>query len=236
MNESFRQFIQNRGIARQSVEAVGLLQILRLTAVAYSFVAGFRTLTEYDLGWQLATARWIVTHHQIPSTDVFSYTASGHPWIYPVGAGLIFYSLYLIGNYQLLSWFHASVSAATVAVLLRGGSAISAMLAILAIPLIAIRTRPRADMFTVILFATFLVLLWRQHRGRRVRLWALPLLMAAWVNLHLGFAAGLALIAAYVALEAAELPWSERRAAAMDRLRHAWPWLAATIAATVVNP
>lgn len=50
------------------------------------------------------------------------------------------------------------------------------------------------------------VLLWRQHQGRRVRLWVLPLLMVAWVNLHLGFAAGLALVDAHVALEAAEIP------------------------------
>ena len=199
-------------------------------------MAGFRKLSEYDLGWQLATARWIVEHRQIPSTDVFSYTAFGHPWIYPIGAGLIFYGLYLIGKYQLLSWLHASVCAASVAVGLRGGSAISAVLAILAIPLIAIRIRPRADMFTVILFAVFLVLLWRQHQGRCDRLWVLPLLMVAWVNLHLGFAAGLALVATYVALEAAELPWPERRAAAMDRLRHASPWLAATIVTTFANP
>jgi Flp pilus assembly protein TadD len=217
-------------------EDTGLFQILRLSAVAYGFLAGFRTLTEYDLGWQLATARWIVEHRQIPSTDVFSYTAFEHPWIYPIGAGLIFYGLYVIGKYQLLSWLHASVSAATVTVLLRGGSAISAVLAILAVPLIAIRTRPRADMFTVILFAAFLVLLWRQHQGRRVRLWLLPLLMAAWVNLHLGFAAGLALVATYVALEAAEIPWPDRRAAAMDRLRHAWPWLAITVVASFANP
>jgi hypothetical protein len=41
-------------------------------------------------------------------------------------------------------------------------------------------------MFTVILFAVFLVLLWRQHQGRRVRLWVLPLLMVSWVNLPFG--------------------------------------------------
>ena len=235
MKASFGQTAGTRG-AQPLARAVNLFQILRLAAIGYGFLAGFRKLSEYDLGWQLATTRWIVEHRQIPSTDVFSYTAFGHPWIYPIGAGLIFYGLYLVGKYQLLSWLHASVCAASVAVGLRGGSAISAVLAILAVPLIAIRTRPRADMFTVILFAVFLVLLWQQHQGRRVWLWVLPLLMVAWVNLHLGFAAGLALVAAYLALEAAEIPWPERRAAAMDRLHHAWPWLAATIAATFANP
>ncbi len=113
---------------------------------------------------------------------------------------------------------------------------ISAISAILAVPLIAIRTRPRADMFSGILFAAFLVMLWHQRRGCRIRLWLLPILMIAWVNLHLGFAAGLALIAAYVSVELVETPWAERRAAAVYRLRASAPWLVATVAATFVNP
>ncbi len=238
MEVNFGQRIQRRITRRwQSSRPAGnLFQALRLVAIAYAFLAGLRTLTEYDLGWQLATGRWVVQHLQIPSTDVFSYTVAGTPWIYPVGSGLLFYGVYLIGGYQLLSWLHAFVCAGTIALLLRKGSTISAILAILAVPLIAIRTRPRADMFTVILFAAFLVLLWRQYQGRRVRLWPLPVLMILWVNLHLGFAAGLALIASYVSAEATEIAWPERRAAAADRLRAASPWLVATVVATFVNP
>jgi hypothetical protein len=83
-----------------------------------------------------------------------------------------------------LSWFGAAACAVTTGLLLRRGSVIHALLAVLAVPLIAIRTRPRADMFTVVLFAAFLALLWRYHRTGRTRLWVLPLLMAAWVNLQ----------------------------------------------------
>ena len=81
-----------------------LTVVLFAFALAYAALAGLRTVTEYDLGWQMATGRWIVQHHQIPSTDVFSYTAQGQPWIYPVGAGLLFYTLFLVGSYTLLSW------------------------------------------------------------------------------------------------------------------------------------
>jgi len=212
------------------------LLILSLLVVGYAFLAGFRTLSEYDLGWLLANGRWIVQHRQIPSTDVFSYTAQGQPWIYPVGASLILYSAYLLGGYALLTWLGAVACAVTTGLLLRRGSVISALLAILAIPLIAIRTRPRADMFTVVLFAAFVAVLWRYHRTGRARLWLLPLLMAAWVNLHLGFAAGLALIAGYAMTEGLEMVWPERREAAVERLRRCWPWLIATLAATLVNP
>src|SRR5690349_8487342 len=84
-----------------------------LLVVGYAFIAGFRTLTEYDLGWLMATGRWIVQHREIPSTDVFSYTALGQPWIYPVGSSLILYGVYLLGGYALLSWLGAAACALT---------------------------------------------------------------------------------------------------------------------------
>ena len=99
MKMGFPRFSQYR-VVQYFIRAVDLFQIFRVTAIIYGLLTGFLTLTEYDLGWQLATAQRIV---QIPSTDVFSYTAFEHPWIYQVGASLIFYGLYLIGKYQLLS-------------------------------------------------------------------------------------------------------------------------------------
>ena len=204
--------------------------------IGYAFLAGTRSLSEYDLGWLLATGRWIVQHRQILSTDVFSYTAQGQPWIYPIDSSLILYGAYALGGYALLSWLGAAACAAATGLLLRRGSLIHALLAVLAVPLIAIRTRPRADMFTVVLFAAFLALLWRYHRTGRARLWLLPLVMAAWVNLHLGFVAGLALIVGYLLAEALEMVWSGGRDAPVARLRQCWPWLIATFGATLVNP
>jgi hypothetical protein len=200
------------------------------------FIADFRSLTEYDLGWLMASGRWIVQQREIPSSDVFSYTARGQPWIYPVGSSLILYGVYLLGGYALLSWLGATACALTTGLMLRRGSAIPALLAVLAVPLIAIRTRPRADMFTVVLFAAYLALLWGYHRTGRARLWLLPLLMAAWVNLHLGFAAGLALIIGYLLAEALEMVRPARREAAVARVRQCWPWLVASLGATLVNP
>ncbi|MGA7262135.1 MAG: hypothetical protein WBX30_14725, partial [Stellaceae bacterium] len=210
--------------------------VLSLFVIGYAFLAGIRALSEFDLGWLLATGRWIAQHRQIPSTDVFSYTAQGQPWIYPIGSSLIFYAAWLIGGYALITWLGAAACAATTALLLRRGSVISGLLAILAVPLIAVRTRPRADMFTMLLFAAFLALLWRYHRTGRTRLWLLPVLMVAWVNLHLGFVVGLALIAGYVLTETLEMVWPGRREAAVEQLRQCWPWLIAVFGATLVNP
>src|ERR1017187_4561615 len=214
-----------------------LFLVLAAIALIYAFLAGLRTVSDFDLGWQLATGRWVVQHHHISSTDVFSYTAQGEPWIYPVGSGLVLYATYLLGGYALISWLGALACVGTIALLLRRGSAVSAGIAIIAVPLIAWRTTPRADMFTVVLFAAFLSLLWENYQTGRARLWLLPLLMVAWVNLHFGFAAGLALILAYVGVELSETIFGEvRRCVALQRLRRAWAWLAATALVTLANP
>lgn len=211
--------------------------ILACVALIYAFLAGLRTVSDPDLGWQMATGRWVIQHHRIFSTDVFSYTATGKPWIYPVGSGLLFYAVYLLGGYALLSWLGAAACVGTIALLLRRGSAFTAGIAILAIPLIAERTTPRAELFTVILFAAFLSILWQNYQTGRARLWLLPLLMVAWVNLHLGFVAGLALIAGFVGAEWLELLSPQpTRSAALQRLRRSSPWFIATAVATLVNP
>lgn len=211
-------------------------RVLFVVALSYALLAGLRTVTDWDLGWQMATGRWIVQHHQIPSTDILSYTEQGSPWKYPVASGLLFYFVYLAGNYALLSIMGAAACVSTVALLLRRGSWVTAALAILAIPRIAVRTTPRAEIFTVVLFAAFLTLLWENYETGRARLWPLPLMMVAWVNLHLGLTSGLGLIAGYVLLECLAMVWSDHRQAAIDHLRHAWPWFLATIGAVLVNP
>ena len=113
-----------------------------MVALGYALLAGLRTAADYDLGWQLATGRWVAQHHQIPSTDLFSYSAQGQPWIYPVGAGLIFYAAYLVGKYALLVWLGAAACVGTVALLIWRRSVFAPALAVLAIPMIALRTAP----------------------------------------------------------------------------------------------
>ncbi len=227
---------QQLSAARTSLERRMFL-VLASVALVYAFLAGLRTVEDFDLGWQMATARWVIQHHHIPSVDVLSYTMQGQPWMYPVGSGILFYLAFLIGGFGVISWIGAAACAGSIALLLRRNSAVGAAIAILTVPLIAARTTPRADMFTIVLFAAFLSLLWENYCTGNARLWLLPLLMIAWVNCHFGFASGLGLVLAYVAAELLEMLFgSARRNAALEKLRRAWPWLGATALATLVNP
>jgi len=211
--------------------------LLAALALTYAFLANLRTVTDPDLFWQLASGRWVVQHRQIASTDVFSYTAQGQPWIYPVGSELLFYAVHRIGGYVLLSWLGAVASVGTLLLLLRRGSAATAAIAIFAAPIIAGRTGPRADMFSVVLFAAFLSILWENYETGRARLWLLPLLMVAWVNLHPGFVAGLALMLAFVGLDLLDMAVArESHATSLEKLKRALPFYAGTALATLVNP
>ena len=210
--------------------------VLAALALIYAFLAGFHTVGDPDTGWQMATGRWTVQHHHVPSVDVLSYTAPNEPWTYPVGAGVVLYLAYLVGGFTLLSWISAAATAGTVALLLRRGSSASAAIAIIAVPMIAQRTQPRADMFSVVFFAAYLSILWAYYQTGRAALWLLPVIMLVWVNFHFGFAAGLGLIAAYVGTEVFEIiSGGEPRAAAVQRLHRAWRWLVATGLVTFVN-
>jgi Tfp pilus assembly protein PilF len=210
--------------------------VVAVLALIYALLAGLHTLQDFDLWWQLATGRWIVQHHGTFSSDVFSYTAQGQRWIYPVLSGAIFYLAFLTGGYALLSWLGAITCAGTIALLLRRQSLAVSALALIAVPLIANRTQPRAEMFTTLLFAAFLALLWKHYRTGKARLWLLPVLMVLWVNLHPGFVAGLALCGAYIALEGIQLISGAERRAALHRLRRVWLWLMLACLATLINP
>jgi hypothetical protein len=205
--------------------------------IVYALLAGFRTVTDADTGWQLATGRYIVQHREIPAKDVFSYTARGQEWIYPAGAEILLYLAYLAGGFAALSWINALACAATVGIAFWAEAGVaSAVLALLAIPKVAYRTAPRADLFSSLLFAVLLAVLWRYHRGRKTPLWLIPLIFIIWANTHLGFIAGFALLGGYAALELGELLLSDRRDAAGARLRTAIPWLITSVPVTLLNP
>jgi tetratricopeptide (TPR) repeat protein len=225
-----RSILQGIGLPRYARLALAIL------ALTYALAAGLRTVGDLDLGWQLATGRWIVQHRHIPLTDVFSYTAAGKEWIYPALSQLLLYLGYVFGGYALLSWASAAACVCTIALLLRRCSFVGAALAIVSVPLIAACTATRAAMFSAVIFAAFVNVLWHYHRSGRGPLWALPLLMCLWVNLHLGFIAGLAMCGAYLALELNDAVISSRRSAALLRLKRGTPWLIATGIVTMLNP
>ncbi len=238
-----------------------LFLALATLALLYAAVVNIRTVVDTDIGWQLAAGRYMVEQREVPRRAVFSYTAAANEWIYPPLAELIFYAAYRLGGFAALTWLGVATCTGTVAVLLRHGGIGTAALAVIAVPAMGYHTLPRAGMFTPLLFASVLSLLWEHHRRGRAALWLLPVLMVAWVNLHVGFIGGIALLAAYAGVELAQAlvgsrpagaasppwrvptqPWEAGNKAQvpaaepLSRLRRAAPWLAVAAAASLLNP
>jgi len=195
--------------------------------VAFAFLAALHTVGDFDAGWQMAEGRYVVEHHSVPNTDTLSYTAHGQPWIYPVFSGVALYLVFAKLGWAGLSWFCALMAALIVWMVTRRAAVGTAAVAILAIPLIADRATPRADLFTLLLLPAFLLVL-LDARESKAKLWSLPLLMIAWVNMHPGFIFGLALLGWYVVAELLNRQ--------LPRLKQNLPWLLATVIAVLLNP
>ena len=232
VNSTKSQVINSRAAKAYYCVVSALLFLVLANAVA----ASLRTVSDLDMGWHLATGRWVVQHHAIPSTDVLSYTSVGQHWIYSPFADVLLYLTYRVAGYPGLSALCLLVCVMTVAYLVRRRDLASLVLAMFAINPIAFRAAPRADLFSALFLAIFLGELWDFHRGAGKRLWVLPLAMLIWVNFHPGFILGLAVIGAYLTFEAGEMFFAGRRDAAQLRLRTTCPWLAGTIAITLINP
>jgi len=87
----------------------------------------------------------------------------------------------------------------------------------------------RPQMFTL-LFASIFVAILSSNFKKNVssNLWSLPLAMLLWVNLHAGFALGIALIVMFIAMNALEKRWSQIKPLAIT--------LAACVMVIPINP
>ena len=186
----------------------GLLPLWVGVAIyALLVVAGNRLLLDPDTLWHITVGQWMLDHHAVPRTDIYSFTMRGHPWI----SMQWLYEVLCAKAYALFGWngpvvLTAAASALTFALLAKFLSRhvsqsativfVSAALALTAQHLLA---RPH-------ILALPVMVLWAgglidaADRRDAPSFWLLPLL-ALWANLHGGFIFGLVLVGP-VALDA----------------------------------
>lgn len=156
-----------------------------------------------DLWWHLRTGQYIWEMRSIPRQDVFSYTASQHPWItHEWLSELAMYGLYsLSGMAGLIVAFALVIASAWWLVYRRcmGRPYLAAFLVLLGAIASAVAWGARPQMLSLLLASAFLYVLDEYRHGEKDRLWLLPPLTVLWVNLHSGYMMGLALIGIYVA-------------------------------------
>lgn len=196
------------------------------------------------IGWHLVTGRLILDTRTIPRADVFSFTASGKPWIsyswvFEAGGA----ALERIGGLPLFAAASVLVYALLPVLVFRralrlGATLVPALLAtVLAYLVLASHALARPHIFTYLFFALLLERLSDVQDGRlpvRSLRW-LPLLAVVWCNVHSGFVAGLTLTGIYAVVAAGRA--IVLRDADERRRATAFAWvLAFMVLATLINP
>ena len=188
---------------------LGLFLVLMLGGVLLPMTLGSSAtiFRDGDVSWHIATGRWILEHGAIPTTDPFSFTWAGKPWV-PIEwlAEVAYAAAYDLAAYAGVA---AVVSLALVALHLAvvlnalrhvGPLAAGATLVAMDMALIPMMlARPHLIAWALLGWWIWLMLRAREQ-GRAPPLLA-ALLMLAWANLHGSFVLGLG-IAAVFALEA----------------------------------
>ncbi|MBB5048909.1 hypothetical protein HNR60_003680 [Rhodopseudomonas rhenobacensis] len=184
----------------------------------FQFVGGNDLLQDSDIFWQIEVGRWIIDHHAVPYSDIYSFTKPGAPWI---SSSWLSQLLYAASDAQA-GWagvvaLSALAIAATFALfaqfLQRYVEPALATLLVMAAYVLSIHhllARPHILAMPVMV-AWFAGLISAADARRAPSLWLLPLL-ALWANLHGGFGLGLVLLGG-VALEAVWSATPARRVA-----------------------
>jgi hypothetical protein len=179
--------------------ARGALLVVTLLVVA---TIALSSLTVFDFWWYLASGQRILETRSVPTTDPFSSTAAGRPWVNHMWATQVLFTLLWErwGRLALIALKTATVVATFWVVLstmrTRGVHPVMASaLTLLAAWTGAAFWHARPQMFTYLFVAVFAWLLragW-EYRGRTLAV--VPALVAVWVNLHAGFVMAFLMIA-----------------------------------------
>src|SRR3984893_13479590 len=174
---------------------------------ALFLLAGNRLLIDPDTLWQITVGQWIIDHNAVPTTDVYSFTMRGQPWISTQWLAQVMFAK----SYALFGWsgpvvLAATAIAATFALLtkfvsrrLSDSTTLVFVAAALALTVPHLLARPHVLALPVMVAWVGGMIAAADRRGIP-SFWLLPL-MALWANLHGGFVFGLVLIAP-VALDA----------------------------------
>jgi len=171
---------------------------LFLAIELWMFAGPDRIFQDPGVGRHLRTAEVILETGQIPRADPLSFTKAGRPWTdFEWAFEATIGELYRAGGLPLVGAFCYAIFAATILgiyrTLLQSGFSVSVVLLTTAVAFLTVQIHfsVRPVLFTY-LFLALVVEVWRRRTHPLMRDWLiLPLVFAAWANLHAGWLAAL---------------------------------------------
>jgi hypothetical protein len=176
---------------------VTLTRLWAFLALALPVLAALiANLSSVDLAYHLRAGDEILARGALPSADTWTFAAAGAPWVdQQWGAQVVLAAVYKVGGWTGLVLLRAALVAVIFGCVfavgrLRGlGTRRAAALTFAAFAVAAVALALRPQLLGMAIFAVTLLLVVdrRAHPGR---LWAIPVLVLVWANLHGSFFLG----------------------------------------------
>jgi hypothetical protein len=172
--------------------------------VGATFVVVRSFSVDPDMWWHIRTGELILSMHRWATTDPYSYTAAGAPWMSCEWLGDVFFAaVYRVGGLRGLEVLLAVLASAVILALyafatLRSGNCKAAFLVsavLLALANASFNLRPQMLGYLFLILTLIALELFRQ--GKQRGLWLLPVLFLVWVNTHGSWIVGLGTVALY---------------------------------------
>jgi hypothetical protein len=191
----------------QLLVLAGLLAAVGVIAFNLKF-----SVLDLDIWWHLKTGDWIVQHHTVPHSGLFTWTAADRPWVaYSWGYEVLmsrayaWFGLLGIGLYGTLLTLGVAWSIYWMVRRLSSRFWPACLLAVVTCSAFLFNLMPRPVFFSMMLFCVTLTLVLKANRTGQVQfLYWLPLVFLLWANLHIQFIYGLFVVGLLTAVNLAQ--------------------------------
>src|SRR5262245_25680208 len=162
-----------------------------LMPLGYAFVP--LIFNDGDTSWHVAAGQWILQHRAIPTTDPFSFTAFGRPWVAMEWPADVLFALAwrAAGLAGLAALFAAALMALHAIVFAHLHKRASPLLIVAALLLMDVALAPyllaRPHVLVWPVLAGWTALLATSTETKRPPPWWAALLLVAWTNVHGSF-------------------------------------------------
>jgi hypothetical protein len=197
--------------------------------VGAAFIAGRMFAVDPDLWWHIKVGQDILATHHWPTSDLYSFTVAGQPWVAYEWLGEILWAVvYRMGGVKALDAFLIVLSSIVILALyyfstLRSGNWKAGFLATgIMFTLANASFTLRPQMLGYLFLVLTLIALERYRQGKQRAVWFLPVVFLVWVNTHGSFIIGLGAIFLYWAAGLKAFRWGGLEAqswSAAERVR-----------------
>jgi hypothetical protein len=153
-------------------------------------------LLDGDCGWHIRTGEYILDHHSVPASDLFSFTKAGQPWYaweWLTDIGLAF--LFRWAGLKAVVLAAGVIIAAYATIMIRrifcrgADLFVGLFIGLMAVGAASVHFLARPHILTLLLLAGCLWIIDRDQVVSGKRIWLLVPITALWTNLHGGFLA-----------------------------------------------